>query len=483
MAMLVSQKISNMAFNIGHFATRRIKQVHFVGIGGSGMGGIAEVMVNLGYKVYGSDLQKNAITQRLSELGATIYTQHDASNVEGADVVVMSSAVKADNPEIIAAREQRIPVVPRAEMLAELMRFRYGIAIAGTHGKTTTTSLVASVLAAANLDPTFIVGGRVNSFASHSKLGAGKYLVAEADESDASFLHLQPIMSVVTNIDSDHLAAYGDDFNNLQDAFLQFIHNLPFYGMAVLCIEDEIITSLLPKISRPYLTYGFAEDADYRISNVVMSGTQTKFSLLCPGKSSAIMFVLNLPGVHNVLNAVAAAIIALQLDIQEEDIQSAFEEFQGIARRFQIYPNICINNKRIQLVDDYGHHPTEVAATMTAAREAWPERRLVVLFQPHRYSRTRDLFDDFVRVLNEADTLILCEVYAANEEPIVGADSPALSRALRVRGKLDPILVKDLSEIQTTLKRVVQDNDVLLTLGAGSIGSIAQTLNESFATH
>ena len=472
-----------MTFNIGHFATRRIKHVHFVGIGGSGMGGIAEVMVNLGYGVYGSDIQKNIITQRLSKLGATIFTQHDANNIEGADVVVMSSAVNDDNPEIVAAREKRIPIVPRAEMLAELMRFRYGIAVAGTHGKTTTTSLIASILATANLDPTFIVGGRVNSFASHSKLGAGQYLVAEADESDASFLYLQPIMSVVTNIDSDHLPAYGGDFNKLQDAFLQFIHHLPFYGMTVLCSEDKTINDLLPKISRPYVTYGFSEDADYQIYDVKKSGTQTKFILNRPGKQSAIKFVLNLPGIHNVLNAVAAAIITLQLDIKEGYIQSAFENFEGIARRFQIYPDICINNKLIQLVDDYGHHPTEIAATITAAREAWPDRRLVVLFQPHRFSRTRDLFDDFVRVLNEADTLMLCEVYAANEVPIAGADSPALSRAIRARGKLDPILVKDLSEIQMTLEHVVQDNDVLLTLGAGSIGSIAQSLSESFATH
>ena len=395
----------------------------------------------------------------------------------------MSSAVKDNNPEIIAAREKRIPIVPRAEMLAELMRFRYGIAVAGTHGKTTTTSLIASVLAAANLDPTFIVGGQVNSFASHSKLGTGQYLVAEADESDASFLYLQPIMSVVTNIDTDHLSAYGGDFNNLQDAFLQFIHHLPFYGMTVLCIEDEIIKNLLPKIPRPYITYGFSEDADYQISNVTISGTQTNFTLYRPGKESPIKFVLNLPGIHNVLNAVAAAIVALQLDVKEKFILSAFKDFQGIARRFQTFPKICIKNKNIQLVDDYGHHPTEISATINAAREAWPNRRLVVLFQPHRYTRTRDLFDDFVRVLNEADALILCEVYAANEEPIVGADSSALSRALRARGKLDPILVKDLSEIEETLEHVVIDNDVLLTLGAGSIGGIANVINQSFATH
>ena len=472
-----------MTFNIGQFATRRIKQVHFVGIGGSGMGGIAEVMVNLGYKVCGSDMQQNGMTHKLSELGATVYDKHAASNVEGADVVVMSSAVKENNPEIVAARELRIPIVPRAEMLAELMRFRYGIAIAGTHGKTTTTSLVASILATADMDPTFIVGGRVNSFASHSKLGAGQYLVAEADESDASFLHLQPIMSVVTNIDSDHLSAYDGDFNNLQDAFLEFIHHLPFYGMTVLCIEDETIKALLPKIYRPYLTYGFGEDADYQITNVVMSGAQTKFELSRPENEPAIKFVLNLPGIHNVQNAVAAAVVTLQLDVAEEFIQEALENFQGIARRFQTYPNIRIDGKNIQLVDDYGHHPTELAATIQAAREAYPEQRLVVLFQPHRYSRTRDLFDDFVRVLNETDALMLCEVYAANEEPIVGADSAALCRALRARGKLDPILVKDLSEIQSTLEHVIHDNDVLLTLGAGSVGGIAPALHKSFAVH
>ncbi len=470
-----------MTFNIGQFATRRIKQVHFIGIGGSGMGGIAEVMVNLGYKVSGSDVQQNIMTRKLKELGATVYAQHAASNIDGANVVVMSSAVKEDNPEVLAAREQRIPIVPRAEMLAELMRFRYGIAIAGTHGKTTTTSLVASILATAKMDPTFIVGGRVNSFASHSKLGAGQYLVAEADESDASFLHLQPIMSVVTNIDSDHLSAYDGDFNNLQDAFLEFIHHLPFYGMTVLCVEDETIKSLLSKIYRPYLTYGFEEDADYQITNVVMDGTQAKFELKRPGNEKPLYFVLNLPGIHNVLNAVAAAIVALQLDVNEKYIQEAFVNFQGIARRFQTYPNISIDGKSIQLVDDYGHHPTELAATIQAARDAYPEQRLVVLFQPHRYSRTRDLFDDFVRVLNETDAVMLCEVYAANEEPIVGADSAALCRALRARGKLDPILVKDLSEIQVTLEHVINDNDILLTLGAGSVGAIAPALYESFA--
>ena len=472
-----------MTFNISHFATRRIKHVHFVGIGGSGMGGIAEVMVNLGYKVYGSDMQQNVMTRKLSELGATVFGEHVAENIQGADVVVMSSAVKDDNPEIIAAREQRIPIVPRAEMLAELMRFRYGIAIAGTHGKTTTTSLVASILATANLDPTFIVGGRVNSFASHSKLGAGQYLVAEADESDASFLHLQPIMSVVTNIDSDHLSAYDGDFNKLQDAFLEFIHHLPFYGMTVLCMEDETIKELLPSISRPYLTYGFSEDADYQISQVEMAGTQTKFKLKRPGKDSSIKFTLNLPGLHNVQNAVAAVIVSLQLDVKEKYIQEALENFQGIARRFQTYPDIRIGEKNIKLVDDYGHHPTELAATIQAAREAYPEQRLVVLFQPHRYSRTRDLFDDFVRVLNEVDALMLCEVYPANEELIVGADSAALCRALRARGKLDPILVKDLSEIQNTLVHVIQNDDVLLTLGAGSVGGIAPTLQKSFANN
>jgi UDP-N-acetylmuramate--alanine ligase len=470
-----------MTFNIGQFATRRIKQVHFVGIGGSGMGGIAEVMVNLGYKVCGADMQQSVMTRKLNDLGATVFDKHAASNVDGADVVVMSSAVKENNPEVLAAREQRIPIVPRAEMLAELMRFRYGIAIAGTHGKTTTTSLVASILATANMDPTFIVGGRVNSFASHSKLGAGQYLVAEADESDASFLHLQPIMSVVTNIDSDHLSAYDGDFNNLQNAFLEFIHHLPFYGMTVLCVENETVKSLLPKIYRPYLTYGFEEDADYQIINVEMVGTQAKFELMRPGNELPISFILNLPGIHNVQNAVAAAIVALQLEVDEKYIQEAFLNFQGIARRFQVYSDTNINGKSIQLVDDYGHHPTELAATIKAAHEAYPKQRLVVLFQPHRYSRTRDLFDDFVRVLNDADALMLCEVYAANEEPIAGADSADLCRALRARGKLDPILVKDLSEIQTTLEHVIEDGDVLLTLGAGSVGGIAPALHESFA--
>ncbi len=472
-----------MTRNIRHFATSKIKRVHFVGIGGSGMGGIAEVMLNLGYQVYGSDIQRNLITRRLGQLGATIFTKHDASNVKGAHVVVMSSAVKEDNPEIVAAHEQRIPIIPRAQMLAELMRFRYGIAVAGTHGKTTTTSLIASILAAAGLDPTFIVGGRINSFASHSKLGAGQYLVAEADESDASFLCLQPIMSVVTNIDTDHLSAYGNDFNKLKDAFLQFIHHIPFYGITVLCIEDEAVESLLARISRPHITYGFAQNTDYRILDVAVIGTRTTFTLSRSAGRSVIELELNLPGTHNALNATAAAIVALQLGVEEKFIQSALKNFQGIARRFQAYPNLRINNKSIQLVDDYSHHPAEIKATMIAAREAWPRRRLVVLFQPHRYSRTHYLFDDFVQVLSKADALMLCEVYAANEKPIAGADSLALSRALRAYSKLDPILVKDFAELPMMLEHVMQDNDILLTLGAGSIGNVAQDLNESFAIH
>ena len=472
-----------MVRGVEYFSKHGIKRVHFVGIGGSGMGGIAEVMLNLGYQVYGSDIQQNLITQRLSKLGAKIFTRHDISNIKGAHIVVMSSAIKNDNPEIVAAREQRIPVVPRAQMLAELMRFRYGIAVAGTHGKTTTTSLVALVLDAAGLDPTFVVGGCINSFASHSKLGAGQYLVAEADESDASFLFLQPIMSIVTNIDSDHLSAYGNDFKKLKDAFLKFIHQLPFYGVAVLCVEDKAVKSLLAKISRSYVTYGFSRDVDYRISNVAVVGTRTTFTLHPPTERKAIRFELSLPGTHNVLNAAAAAVVALQLDVEEKFIQLAFSRFQGIARRFQTYPNLCISNKNIQLVDDYGHHPAEIEATMAAVREAWPQRRLVVLFQPHRYSRTHYLFDDFVQVLSKADALMLCEVYAANEEPIARADSSTLSRALRTRSKLDPILVKNLEELPMILEHVIQDNDVLLTLGAGNVGDVAQSLNESFAVN
>lgn len=470
-----------MVHGIEYFSKHGIKCVHFVGIGGSGMGGIAEVMLNLGYQVNGSDIQQNLITKRLGKLGARISPRHDAGNIRGAHIVVMSSAIKDDNPEVVAAREQRIPIVPRAQMLAELMRFRYGIAVAGTHGKTTTTSLVASVLTTAGLDPTFIVGGRINSFSSHSKLGAGQYLVVEADESDASFLFLQPIMSIVTNIDSDHLSAYGDDFNKLKEAFLQFIHRLPFYGVAILCVEDEVVKSLLAKISRSCVTYGFSQSADYQISDVAIVGTRTTFTLHPPAKKSLIKFDLNLPGTHNVLNAVAAAIVALQLGIEEKFIQSAFSNFQGIARRFQTYPNLRINNKNVQLVDDYGHHPAEISVTMDAARGAWPQRRLVVLFQPHRYSRTHYLFDDFVRVLSEADVLMLCEVYAANESPIAHADSSTLSRALRTHGKLDPILVKDIEKLPMILERVIQDNDVLLILGAGSIGDVAQNLKKSFA--
>lgn len=470
-----------MIFDSGHFATRKIKHVHFVGIGGSGMGGIAEVMVNLGYQVHGSDIQESEMTRRLAKLGATIFPKHDVSNVSNADVVVMSSAVGDDNPEIIAARDRRIPVVPRAEMLAELMRFRYGIAVAGTHGKTTTTSLIASILANSDFDPTFIIGGRVNSFGSHSKLGTGQYLVAEADESDSSFLYLQPIMSVVTNIDSDHLDAYGGDFKALQDAFLQFIHHLPFYGIAVLCIDDQNVAFLLPKIARPYTTYGFSDGADYRVIEVTKSQNQTEFVLARPDKQPPLRFTLNLLGTHNVLNAVAAVVIALQLDVKEDCIQSALEHFQGISRRLEIYPRICISDKHVQLLDDYAHHPVEIAATMSTVRDNWPGKRLVVLFQPHRYTRTRDLFDDFVRVLNEVDVLMLCEVYAANEDPIAGADSLSLSRALRARGKLDPILVKDYAEIEATLRHVVNEGDILLTLGAGSIGNFAWQLNDTFS--
>ncbi len=460
---------------------RRIRRAHFVGIGGSGMGGIAEVMINLGYEVSGSDLAENAMTQRLAGLGASITFGHRAENVQDIDVVVVSSAVRDDNPEVMAARGSRIPVVQRAEMLAELMRFRYGIAVAGTHGKTTTTSLTASLLAEGGLDPTFVVGGLVNSTASHSRLGASRYLVAEADESDASFLYLQPMISVVTNIDADHLSTYEGDFNKLLGTFVEFLHHLPFYGLAVLCADDEHVRGLLDDISRPVITYGIEQQADVRGFDLHFAGAQSHFKVSLPQRSEAVTVTLNLPGRHNVLNALAAIAVAHELGVSDEAIQHALSRFQGIGRRFQNYGEISITNGGVLLVDDYGHHPTEVAATIGAARSAWPQRRLVVVFQPHRYTRTRDLFDDFASVLGDADVLVLLEVYAANEEPIPGADGRALSRAIRARGKLDPIFVDELVALPATLDNILHDGDVLLTLGAGSIGAMASKLPDMLA--
>lgn len=460
-------------------AWRRIRRVHFVGIGGAGMGGIAEVLLNLGYEVSGSDLRENAVTVRLSKLGAIVKLGHEAGHVTGCDVVVVSSAVNEDNPEVVAAREARIPVVPRAEMLAELMRFRYGIAVAGTHGKTTTTSLTASLLAEAGLDPTFVIGGLLNSAGSHARLGEGRYLVAEADESDASFLYLAPMMAVVTNIDADHMATYGGDFDNLRQAFLEFLHHLPFYGLAVICIDDPVVRDLLPDISKPVLTYGFdSDDADIRGISLEQKGSHTHFRVIRKGHEGELSITLNMPGAHNALNALAAIAVATELEVSDEAIQNALASFEGIGRRFQVYGELETTVGSVLLVDDYGHHPREVSATISAARKAWPDRRLVLAFQPHRYSRTRDLFEDFVKELSEVDVLLLIEVYPAGEKPQGGDDGRALCRAIRTRGQLDPVFVEDIGELAPTLEGVLRNGDVLLTLGAGSIGAAAAELPE-----
>ena len=461
---------------------RRINTIHFVGIGGSGMGGIAEVFLNLGYSVQGSDLRPNPVTQRLEKLGARIAIGHDARNVQGADVVVVSSAVARDNVEVQAALEQRIPVVPRAEMLGELMRFRYSIAVAGTHGKTTTTSLVASILAEGGEDPTFVIGGRLKSAGSNARLGAGRYLVAEADESDASFTHLQPFIAIVTNIDNDHLVTHEGDFERLKHSFVEFLHNLPFYGLAVLCYDDENVRSILPDVSRPVVTYGLDEAADVRAVNVSREGLRTRFDVLRSGVgtessgSAPLPVVLNLPGTHNVRNALAAIAVATEVGISDEAIQRALAGFQGIDRRLQHVGDVETHAGRITIVDDYGHHPTEIAATLEAVRQGYPGRRLVLAFQPHRYTRTRDLIDDFGKVLSAADALLVTEVYSAGEAPIAGADGRAICRAVRTRGQVEPVFVEKVEELADALRDVIRADDVVLTMGAGNIGAVAQGL-------
>jgi len=454
----------------------RMRCIHFVGIGGTGMSGIAEVMLNLGYEVSGSDQRESVVTQRLSDLGATVSFGHSAEHVTGRDAVVISSAVQEDNPEVRAAKIQRIPVVPRAEMLAEIMRFHYGIAVAGTHGKTTTTSLVASVLGEAGLDPTFVIGGRLNSAGANARLGEGDYLVAEADESDASFLYLQPMLAVVTNIDADHMTTYGGDFKRLRGAFLEFLHHLPFYGLAVLCIDDKEVRGLLPEITRRIRTYGFSEDADVRAVDIRQTGFSTHFSVLAEGLERSLAVTLNMPGRHNVLNALAAICVSLELNLDASSMQRALQKFQGIGRRFQAHADCSVDGRRVMLVDDYAHHPSEIAATLEAVREGWPERRLVVSFQPHRYTRTQEQFEDFVQVLSGADVLILTEVYAAGEAPIQGAEGRDLCRAIRVRGQVDPVFIDPVESLSGLLRDLLQDGDILLTLGAGSIGAVAAEL-------
>jgi UDP-N-acetylmuramate--alanine ligase len=459
---------------------RRIQRIHFVGIGGSGMGGIAEVLVNLGYEVQGSDLKGNAVTQRLARLGVTVFIGHNAEHLGSADVVVVSSAVSRSNPEVAAALAKRIPVVPRAEMLGELMRFRYSIAVAGTHGKTTTTSLVASILAEAGLDPTFVIGGRLKSADTNARLGAGRYLVAEADESDASFMHLQPMIAIVTNIDNDHLSTHDGDFARLKQSFIDFLHNLPFYGLAVLCVDDEHLQSILEAVARPYSTYGFGETADIRAVDVQRLGLQSKYDAVRKGHST-ISITVNLPGRHNVLNSLAAVAVATELEIPDAAIQRALANFQGIDRRLQQLGEIEWPGGRALIVDDYGHHPTEVAATLDAVRQGWPARRLVLAFQPHRYTRTRDLLDDFGRVLGECDVLLVTEVYAAGEAPIAGADGRAICRAVRSRGHVEPIFVEHVESLADSLRGVLHDGDVVLTMGAGNIGTVAHDLKARFA--
>lgn len=464
-------------FVIPYQDMRRIRHVHFVGIGGSGMGGIAEVLLNLGYSVSGSDVQRSAMTERLAGQGATIYRGHAAEHIKKADAVVISSAVTADNPEVVAARANRVPVVPRAEMLAELMRFRYGIAVAGTHGKTTTTSLIASLLAEGGLDPTFVIGGRLNSAGTNARLGAGRYLVAEADESDASFLHLQPLLSVVTNIDADHLATYGGDFNRLCETFLRFLHNLPFYGLAVVCIDDPRVRELLPHIGRPLLTYGSSADCDLQVVSMHQQGMRTTFEARLPTLHDPETFTLNLPGQHSVLNALAALAVGLELGVALPALRRGLARFQGIGRRFQQHGEIQLpDGGRALVVDDYGHHPRELAAVLQAVRGGWPDRRLVLAFQPHRYSRTRDLFDDFANVLATPDALLLTEVYPAGEPPIAGIDGRSLSRAIRARGKLDPVFVGMAHELPAAVLSVLQDGDILLVMGAGDIGAVPARL-------
>ena len=460
----------------------RIRRIHFVGIGGVGMSGIAEVLINLGYQVSGSDLQMNPITRRLADLGANVFLGHDAENVRMAEVVVVSSAVNSVNPELEFARLQKIPVVSRAEMLAELMRFRYGIAVAGTHGKTTTTSLTASVLAEAGLDPTFVIGGRLNSAGTNAQLGRGDYLVAEADESDASFLHLQPMIAIVTNIDEDHMETYGGDFQRLKATFIEFLHHLPFYGLAVLCIDDPGVQEILPSVNKPVVTYGLSESADIRAVDIVKEGLRTHFTVRRSACDSGLAVTLNLPGIHNVLNALAVIGVATELGVSNEAIQRALAGFKGIGRRFQINAEIPLGGGIVTFVDDYGHHPREVAATLDSARQAFPGRRLVVVFQPHRYSRTRDLFEDFVGVLSKVDVLVLLDIYAAGEAPLAGVDGRSLSGAIRMRRLVDPIFVQNPKELDELLPKILCPDDVLLTLGAGNIGAIAAELPTRLAS-
>lgn len=455
---------------------RRIRRIHFVGIGGAGMSGIAEVLYNQGYEVVGSDIRDSVTTEHLRALGIPVAIGHRRENAEAADVVVTSSAVDESNPEVAAARDNRVPVVPRAEMLAEIMRYRHGIAVAGTHGKTTTTSLIASILGEGGLDPTFVIGGKLNSAGTNAQLGGSRYLVAEADESDASFLHLTPVVSVVTNIDADHMHTYGGDFEKLKQTFVEFLHSLPFYGVAIMCCDDERVREVASNISRAVITYGFSADADYRAHDVATDGMSTHFRVTRPDAHDDLAIRLAMPGRHNVLNALAAIAVATDEGVLDRDIVKALSEFSGVGRRFQVYGDYPVNGGAVTLVDDYGHHPREVDAVIQGIRDAWPGRRLVMIYQPHRYSRTSDLYDDFVPVLSDVDVLLMLDVYSAGEQPIPGADSRSLCRSIRQRGRLDPLFVEDSAEVESLLGNILRDGDLLITQGAGDIGGLAARL-------
>lgn len=457
---------------------RRVRVIHFVGIGGAGMCGIAEVLLNQGYVISGSDIHESAVTQRLRQLGVSIKIGHAAENVNDADVLVVSTAINQQNPEVAAALEKRVPIVRRAEMLAELMRFRHGIAVAGTHGKTTTTSLLTSILAQADLDPTFVIGGKLNSADTNARLGASRYLVAEADESDASFLHLQPMVAIVTNIDADHMSTYGGDFEQLKQTFIDFLHNLPFYGLAVLCSDDEHVREIIPSLARQHVTYGIDSDADYRAFDITQDGLFTEFKVKRPNEKPVLNIRMRMPGQHNVLNALATIAVADDEGVDDQSIMRALNEFEGVGRRFQVNGYHPLGQSDVMLVDDYGHHPRELEVTLKAIKSGFPERRLVMVFQPHRYSRTHDLYEDFVRVLSEADVLILMDVYPAGEKVISGSDGRALSGSIRQRGRVDPIFIERDESLELPLKNILQPGDLLLTQGAGDIGRIATQLIE-----
>ncbi|MGB5290475.1 MAG: UDP-N-acetylmuramate--L-alanine ligase [Lysobacterales bacterium] len=458
---------------------RRIKRVHFVGIGGTGMNGIAEVLANQGFEVSGSDLQESRATAHLRKLGVSVFIGHDAANIEGVDVLVVSTAVPASNPELLEAREQRIPVIPRAQMLAELMRFKRGIAVAGTHGKTTTTSLTASLLAEAGFDPTFVIGGVVNSWGSNARLGQGEYLLAEADESDGSFLRLQPIIALVTNIDRDHLESYEGSFENLKKAFVEFLHHLPFYGAAILCIDDEEVKAMIPQLGRAVVTFGLSESADIRATDVKQYGRIMTFKVQLPEPSEPIDVSINLPGLHNVRNALGAIAIAWEIGIDVQSVVDCLREFKGVGRRFAEIGELRFKGGKVRAIEDYGHHPSELEATIAAARQGWPKKRIVAVFQPHRYTRTASLFDEFSRVLSDADIVVMTDVYSAGEASIEGADSAALCQSIRARGKVDPVLIHDVEELSASLPALLRDKDLLLLMGAGSIEKVAQELRES----